>query len=453
MRMKMIWLRRWITLSIVLPMAATAAPALAGGADILPGTTLSWIEQRVSADDGVDTGHFGVSVAIDGNTALIGAEIATVDGIAQRGAAYVFTLGDGVWRQSAKLVATDGVALDFFGHTVALDGDTALVAAYVSPVGGRSGQGAVYAFKRDGDGHWTQTAKLVAGDGASGDIFGASLALQGNVAIIGASQATIAGNALQGAAYVFTADADGHWSEQQKLVASDGAGFDQFGWSAALDGNRAIVSAAVATVDGVFRQGAAYVFTSDADGHWSETTKLTASDGEANNAFGTGVALQGDTALIGAQWATVDGLANRGAAYVFRSDADGHWAEAQKLVAANGLFNDQFGNAVALDGDLAVIGAWFANFPGHDLEGAAYVFTSDSDGHWSELEDLRASDGGACNEYGVSVAVSGNIALVGSHYATERNVYQQGAAYFYGDLVRTDPIFLGSFETAPGPNC
>jgi len=284
----------------------------------------------------------------------------------------VFTNSAGSWSQQAELTASDGVYDDEFGISVALssDGNTALVGALFHTVNGNTNyQGAAYVFANSA-GSWSQQQELTASDGAGGDLFGNSVTLSsdGNTALVGAYAHTVNGNRYQGAGYVFTNSA-GSWSQQQELTASDGAESDYFGNSVALssDGNTALVGAYAHTVNGNRYQGAGYVFTNSA-GSWSQQAELTASDGVYDDEFGISVALSsdGNTALVGALFHTVNGNTNyQGAAYVFTNSA-GSWSQQQELTASDGAGGDLFGNSVTLssDGNTALAGA-----PYHTVNG------------------------------------------------------------------------------------
>src|SRR5258707_933468 len=226
-----------------------------------------------------------------------------------------------VWLEQ-KGPARDGTANSYFGSAAALNGSTALIGAD----GDNSFQGAVYLFTKS-NGGWSEGQKLTASDGLPGDEFGYRVVLADNTLLVGAFTATVGGVASQGAAYVFT-QSNGTWSESQKLTASDGGLFDNFGASVALDGSTLVVGANGATVGGNPGQGALYVFT-ESNGTWSQTQKLTASDGAANDSFGESVAIDGSTALIGAYNATVKGHSLQGAAYFF-TESNGSWSEGQK---------------------------------------------------------------------------------------------------------------------------
>ncbi|HEX5313566.1 MAG TPA: FG-GAP repeat protein [Gammaproteobacteria bacterium] len=353
-------------------------------------------------------------------------------------AVYPLTVDPLVWLDQ-KVTASDGADSDAFGWSVALSGATALVGAPFAT--GNSPHGAAYAFS-ESNGTWTQTAKLTASDGAAYDRFGQSVALDGSTALIGAYEA----NGYQGAAYVF-GESGGNWSQTQELTASDGAAGDQFGYSVALSGNTMLIGSNFATVNGTLWQGAAYVF-SESNGSWTQTAKLTASDGAASDNFGSAVALSGATALIGAL-ATVNGNTAQGAAYVF-GDSGGSGTQTAKLTASDGAASDDFGNSVALSGAIALIGARLATVNGNQYEGAAYAFGI-SGGSWTQTAKLTASDGVAFDDFGASVALSGATALIGADVATVNGNEGQGAAYLEGntnlDLLSTAPTWVYQNDT------
>ena len=390
---------------------------------------------KLTASDGLRGDEFGISVAVDGNTAVIGAyqDDHTDDGntIGNAGSAYVFTKVSGVWRQVAKLTASDGDTSDEFGYSVAVNGETVVVGAHLDDHTDGDGdtdddEGAAYVFTKPANG-WadmTQTAKLTAFGAAANDEFGISVAVDGNTVLVGAHQY----DSGKGAAYVFTKPYTG-WAdsnETAKSIASDAAANDEFGISVALDGDNAVIGAYHDdhTDDGntIGNAGSAYVFTK-VSGVWSQKAKLIAVDGAANDEFGISVAVNGDTVVVGARQ---DDTSN-GAAYVF-TEVSGVWKHVAKLTADDGAANDEFGISVAVDGDTIVVGAHQDDDNG-DLSGSAYVFTRDSAGGWRQRDKLTASDGEAGDRYGYSVGVSGDTVVVGA-YSDDRNEANTGAAYF-----------------------
>jgi hypothetical protein len=338
----------------------------AGAAYVFARSGATWtLQAKLTAADGAGNENFGTSVAVAGDTALVGAIFASDAGSSAFGAVYVFVRSGASWTLQAKLVPPDGVADDQFGTSVALAGDTAVIgAAHHSAGGDRSG--AAYVFVRSGA-SWDLQAQLTAADGAGDDQLGTSVALAGDTAVVGAVNA--AGSTAQaGAAYAFVRSG-ASWTQQAKLAAADGAALDHFGTSIALSGDTALIGAS-GSDDPEQNAGAAYVFVRSG-ATWTQQAKLTAADGEGGNAFGTAVALVDDTALIGSPFDSERGAAS-GSTYVFtRTGAS--WAQETKLAATDGASIDFSGVSVALSGSSAVVGA-----PGHaDLgrsSGAAYVF-------------------------------------------------------------------------------
>ena len=282
----------------------------------------------------------------------------------------------------AKLLATDGAAGDQFGYSVALSGDTAVIGARFDDddVNGLE-SGSAYVFTRTGT-TWTQQAKLTAADGAAGDQFGYSVALSGDTAVITADADDDVVNGVDsGSAYVFTRSGT-TWTQQAKLTAADGAAGDQFGVRVALSGDTAVIGARFDDDDDVngLDSGSAYVFTRS-ETTWSQQAKLTAADGAAGDWFGYSVALSGDNALIGAHFDDddVNGV-DSGSAYVFTRSGT-TWSQQARLTAADGAAGDQFGGRVAISGDTALIGARLVNDDVNGVDsGAAYVFTGVLDG-------------------------------------------------------------------------
>ncbi len=340
--------------------------------------------------------------------------------------------------QQAELTASDGAAFDQFSYSVALSGDgtIALVGGRNHTVNGNAYQGVAYVFT-DSGGSWSQQQELTASDGAANDDFGWSVTLSsdGNTALVGAPYHQVNGNAYQGAAYVFT-NSGGNWSQQQELTASDGAAYDFFGGSVALSSDEAtaLVGAYGHTVNGNADQGAAYVFT-NSGGSWVQQQELTSSDGTPDNYFGYSVALSGDgnTALVGAYNNTFASNYAQGTAYVF-TNSEGSWSQQDELTASDGATDNYFGYSVALssDGNTALIGAWIHTVNGNSHQGAAYVFTN-SGASWSQQQELTASDGAAFDGFGYSVALSsdGATALVGAFGHTVNGNTYQGAAYVF----------------------
>ena len=388
-----------------------------GSAYVFTRSDTNWIQQaKLTANDGAEMDYFGYSVALAGDTALVGA-YADDDKGSISGSAYVFTRSGSTWTQQAKLTAADGAAGDCFGWSVALSGDTALVGAYADDDNGVN-SGSAFVFTRDGT-TWNQQAKLTAGESAAGDNFGTSVALSGDTVLIGAYKDDDKGTD-SGSAYVFTRDGT-NWIQQAKLTADDGATYDYFGYSVALSGDTALVGA-YQDDDKGDNSGSAYVFTRSGT-TWTQQAKLIANDGTASDWFGTSVALHGDTALVGA-YGDDDKGDNSGSAHVFTRDGT-NWIQQAKLTASDGANYSYFGSAVALSDDTALVGAYMAV----NAAGSAYVFTRDGT-NWPQQAKLTAADGAAYDYFGRSVALSGGTALVGADGDDDKG-YDSGSAYVF----------------------
>ena len=217
-------------------------------------TGTTWTQQaKLLASDGAYDDSFGYSVSLSGNTALIGFDN---ENGADSGSAYVFIRTGTAWTQQAKLLASDGTAGDSFGYAVSLDGNTALIGAISDDDNGVD-SGSAYVFTRTGT-TWTQQAKLLASDGAAQDYFGLSVSLKGDTALIGVPQSIGNGN-YSGSAYIFTRTGT-TWTQQAKLLASDGADGDSFGGSVSLASDTALIGAFLNDGNGT-DSGSAYVFT------------------------------------------------------------------------------------------------------------------------------------------------------------------------------------------------
>ena len=245
---------------------------------------------KLRASDGAEGNLFGSSVSVSGATVVVGA-FGNYNHGEPTGSAYVYEKIAGVWTEVAKLVASDGASLDNFGISVSVSGDTAVVGAWQDDDLG-SASGSAYVFERAG-GVWTQTAKLMASDGVAGDAFGGSVSVVDDSILIGAR----ADANSSGSAYVFERIGD-VWSQVAKLTSSDGAAGDSFGTSVSRDGDTVMVGASERDDRGE-SSGSAYVFKKIGQ-NWRQAAKITASDGMAWDYFGWGVSISGGTAIVGA---------------------------------------------------------------------------------------------------------------------------------------------------------
>lgn len=367
---------------------------------------------------------WGSAVAVDGDTAVVASSYADVGAVDGAGVANVYVRANGVWTLQARLSAADPKPFSNYARALAIAGDTIVVGA-ASADGAVSSSGAVYVYTRSGT-TWTQSAKLSASDGEGFSDFGLAVALAGDRIAVGAPSTFVGKENVQGAVYVYAKNGAA-WSQEAKLIASDGAAFHNLGRAVAIDGDTIVAGAQQASGNGMPFAGAAYVFVRGG-GTWTEQAKLAAADAGFGDEFGYALAFAGDTALVGARAADVDGAVDQGAAYAFvRSGAT--WTQTAKLVATGGEAGDAFGTSVALSGDNAAIGAPGAgSINGVDLDRGA-VFAFSRSGAWSPSTRISAFDAAQGDAFGASVALDGTLAIAGSPRATVGKDMELGKAY------------------------
>lgn len=407
-----------------------------GAAVVLEDAGSGWVEVATLRPlDGEPADQFGFAVSLSGDRALVGAKLNDASGTSS-GSAYVFDFNGQDWSQTAKLAPNDGAAGDVFGHSVSLVGDRALIGAK----GDNGGSGSAYVFELDGP-EWVETAKLTAYDASQGDEFGFSVSLSGDRALIGAHRDDENGE-NSGSAYVFELD-ESNWSETAKLTVQDSQG-DEFGFSVSLFGDRALIGAPRDDDNGG-GSGAAYVF--DLDGtSWNQTAKLAPDDGSGGDEFGSSVSLSGARALIGARRDDNQGEES-GSAYLF--DLEGvNWVETARLVPADAEARDRFGAAVSLADDRALVGANLDDDNGGD-SGSAYVFDFDGPAQdWDQTAKLTPAEGSSFDWFGVSVSVDGGRALIGAS-RDRANVVDSGSAYVF-DFDGTSWVKTAELAPADG---
>ena len=382
---------------------------------------------KIIAPDASSRDFFGDSVAIDGDRIVAGAP--EHDGVASAaGQVYVFSRASGIWNLETTLTASDAGLGDFFGDTVALEGNRLAVAATGQDDQG-SGTGAVYVYERnETTGTWSESARLTASDGDTFDSFGAALALDGDRLAVGVPGRDDAGNG-SGAVYVFERDAGGVWFEAAKLLASDGAANDLLGSTVALSGDTLLAAAPSQDAAG-FDSGAVYVFERDTvTGTWSESAKLTAADTAAGDSFGSSIAIAGTRLILGASFDDEKGLGT-GAAYVFERDTAGGWVESAKLVVSDAKKGQLLGSSAGLLENRIYVGASFAVHGTVD-SGATYVFEEELDGSWIELKKLVPSLGRSEDELGAVLSISADGLIVVGAPKDDTATLDAGAIYLY----------------------
>ena len=334
-----------------------------GSVSVFVRSGVDWVlQQTLLPDDGVAGSVFGSAVDIDGDTIVVGA---TEAGFFGTGAAYVFVFEGLVWTQQDKLLPGTPSGLSNFGATASIDGDTVVVGA-PHPQNLFPAEGEAYVYVRSGT-SWSQQQRLLADDGAVGEWFGTSVSVSGDSVAVGASKDDPHGTD-SGSAYVFVRVGT-TWSQQDKIFPGDGFGLDRFGASVSIDGETLAVGA-WGDDDLGSGSGSAYVFTRSGTS-WSQQDKLFAPDASAGDFFGGSTSLDGDTLVVGANIGD-GGATDSGSAYVF--DRVGSvWGLVTELVEAATVADASYGYSVGLDADRVVVGAKLHD-DGASQTGGAWVF-------------------------------------------------------------------------------
>jgi len=403
----------------------------------------------------VTSGVTGQPVSLGEGSNLILVTVQAETGRVQNYSVLIERQSTNLFLQRAYMKASIAFAYSEFGGSLALGGDTLVVAERRNVYGDGGG---VYVLIRDGSGQWSQQAYLRASNGQEGDHFGASLALSGDTLAIGAflegSGATgVNGEEsdnsadYSGAAYVFTRDGSGQWSQQAYLKASNTDAGDRFGSSISLSGDTLAIGAPLeaSNATGVngdesnnfaYDSGSVYVFSRDGSGQWAQQAYLKASNTGSGDRFGQSVSLSGDTLAIAAPLEAsnatgVNGNESNnlapaaGAVYVFSRDVSGQWSKQAYLKASNSEPYDRFGQSLSLFGGTLAIGAYFedsgaAGINGDESDnsasnsGAGYVFTRDGSGQWSQQAYLKASNAEVGDTFGSSLALFGDLMAIGA---------------------------------------
>lgn len=310
-----------------------------------------WTEvDRLVPQSEINSGYFGASIAIDGDTAVIGSYGRDY----KIGAAYVFVKETGVWVEQAKLEDTDPQQFDSFGYSVAIDGDTVVVGAYLDDfvTGSDDDRGSISVFTRSGA-TWLLEQKLTLASQLDGDWFGFRVAVEGDTLVASALEAGTGHPDGNGSVYVFTRTGS-YWAEGQKLNGSGGADDRNFGNGIQLSGGTLVIGSPRTDHSGLDNAGAVYVFT-ESGGVWTETQKMTASDAADDGGLGNSVALAGDRMIVGADIASPRGVYRAGEAYVFENDG-GAWVERHRLVADSPESEARLGFSIAGTQEIAVVG-------------------------------------------------------------------------------------------------
>lgn len=392
-------------------------------------TFAAWTQnQKITSTPRGAGAQFGNAVAVNGNTMVVGARF---DGTtaSQAGAAYIYRLNNGTWTQEAVLLAPDGAVADKFGYSVAISGETIVVGAYQDDTGFADG-GSAYVFVRSGS-TWTFQQKLTPAIMAASDEFGNAVGITGDSIIVGAHFADLPSNSDAGAAYVFQRSGT-VWTELQKLTPTAGTngpiGGDNFAESVAMSGGQAVIGAS-GDDSPQTAAGAVYVFT-ESGGLYGLQQKLTISNGTNGDRFGSSVAIEGNALVGGArEYSPAVGQSAFGAAYIYEFNGS-TWISQGRLTASDGAVADRFGWSVAVSNNVIAIGAREDDTTAGADAGSAYIFARVGNG-WSETQKIAPTDPVNGDRFGSGVALSFGNLVVGAAEKQLTAPNGQGAAYYF----------------------
>lgn len=420
---------------------------------------------RIAAEDNKSDLQFGYSVDIHGQYAVIGA-----NGVDGGSAYVFQKQTDGTWKQIQKLRGSDTKDLDQFGGSVSIDENIIVVGSAWSDIRKGDeifrDAGSAYVFERDGD-IWREAKKITADDAFAEDQFGISVDVQDGTILVGAIWNDLDENGKKrrqdaGAAYIFEKSND-TWLQKQKLSHKDRKPFDLFGVSVSIDANLAIIGAYRQgfnsnNKDYIEFAGAAYIFKKNAEGIWEEQQKLTAEKRTEGSFFGYSVSITKGLVLIGSQEYSLDidgssSLRGSGAAYIFKNNGEG-WKQSQMITALDRQKDAFFGESVDTDGNRCIIGAWGQKFnslgqSSLDTAGAAYIFEKSENGNWVQKNKITPEKRNGGDQFGISVAIDGDYAICGAWgYDSEKKeeLTWSGSAFMFAKCEKPELKISASHE-------
>lgn len=363
---------------------------------------LDW--QKLTLGDGRTHDYYGSSVAMSTKFAVVGApgRDSLFPFWEAIGAAFVYEKVGTEWVHRQYLLGSNLDGGDSFGNVVDIDGEIIVVGAQNDDHVGRP-QGSAFVIVRGGGDSWYEEARLLrTPEPGQGDWFGGSVAISGNTVVVGSQMEN---NGI-GSAYVFTRNGS-IWTQQARLVPSDGQTDDRFGRHVEIDGDTIVVTS-IFDDETFDRQGSVYVFTRNGS-TWTQNAKLVSDTPNLCGEFGESLSVSGNTVVVGCPYNTVNGVINRGTAYVFERSGT-TWPLKQKLLALDGTQWDRFGSGVSIDGSNMLVGALAAGVADN---GSAYLFRRRS-GTWVQESQFFPLDPAGTPFFGESVAIFGGNLIVGA---------------------------------------
>ncbi len=356
--------------------------------------------------------YFGRRVAISGNFAIVGAYVDDIGANPDQGSASIYQYNGTNWVFMQKLTDATGAAADYFGISVSISGNFAIVGSYADDVGLSADQGSAIIYQYNGT-SWVQTQRITDATGAAGDLFGTSVSMSGNMAIIGAENDDVGANADQGSASIYQYNGSS-WVLVQKLTDPTGAASDNLGYSLSINGNFAMAGAAYDNVGANADQGSAIVFQYNG-ANWVFFQKITDPTGAADDNFGISVSISGNYAIIGAIYTDVGANTNQGSANIYQYNSTS-WILMQKLTDPAGGLSDYFGGSVSISGNYALVGANDDKVGNNAAQGSASIYIRIG-GAWQRLQYVTDPAGNFNESFGGATAIDGSTKrfLIGEH--------------------------------------
>ena len=407
---------------------------------------LAWDGLNTVSNVSNPTGNAGYSavMSLDGDYAVAGARQAGGSG---QGKAYILKRNNGVWTEEQEITGSAVTQNSFYGKSVDIKGDFAIVGAHVHETD-QYGEGIVYIWERNSSGNWNEVAELLASDRANRDYFGSAVAIDGDVALIGAYGQDDFGSS-SGAVYAFERDGSGVWSEVQKFSSNDCTAGDLFGDGILMNGDTAIIAAKAADVI-VQNEGAAYVFVRDGTGTWNQVQKITYSGAMPGDEISSTMAIDGNYLVAGRKYYD-ENTDNIGAAVVFEKDVNGDYQEVQLLIAPDGNYKDFMGGSgVAIHDNVLAVSSLDAT--AHYNSGAVYMYELQEDDTWAYSDKIRPSN---INHHFLGQSLNfhsdGQLVVGAPSFASSTNA--EDAVYFINSNTATNLLdaYVGCGESVVAP--
>eukprot|EP01082_Thalassiosira_pseudonana_P014960 g13146.t1 g13146 contig8:4988-9008(+) len=396
--------------------------------------TMTTIQKMIRGCDGAANDQFGYDLAVKGDWAAIGAY-----GVSSyTGAVYLYKHDGNHWVFMQSLTASDGATDDWFGFAVAMSGTGHLVVGAYGDDDKGSTSGSVYLYTLNSSTNtWGNQQKIVASDGAAGDYFGFALAMSGTGHLVVGAPLNDDKGSSSGSVYLYTLNSSSNtWGDEQKIVSSDGATDDWFGFAVAMSGTGHLVVGAHGDDDKGYNAGAVYLYTLNSTSNtWGDEQKIVASDGATDDYFGRAVAMSGTGHLVVGARGDDDKGSSSGSVYLYTLNSSSNtWGDEQKIVSSDGATDDWFGFTVAMSGTgHLVVGARQDDDKGYNA-GAVYLYTLNSTSNtWGDEQKIVASDGAEYDYFGYAIAMSGTGHLVVGAYGDDDMGSASGSVYAIGE--------------------